>query len=162
MVVGDIQRRATAHHEAGHAVVGGILGLPCGAVTIEPDQDSVGHAFVPSPWLTLSVWEGRGKFRDVSSAFLASIIARLAGAEAERVLLGTDGVGDDDDRDQILLLVEAGYIEIPLNDWPKFEARLRAQTRRLVRRHQRSIACVAEALMERGTLQADEVVALSK
>ena len=155
----DLQRRGTAHHEAGHAVVAAVLGLAGGSVTIEPDHDSAGHTYVPDPWATLWHWEQRGKFRDASSAFLATVIARMAGAEAESVLLGQVALGDGDDRDQINLLAES-EIEIPLDDWPKFEARLRAQTRRLIRRHRQSILRVAEALIERGTLQANEVESL--
>ena len=127
----DLQRRGTAHHEAGHAVVAAVLGLAGGSVTIEPDHDSAGHTYVPDPWATLWHWEQRGKLRDASSAFLATVIARMAGAETE-----------------------------PLDDWPKFEARLRAQTRRLIRRHRQSILRVAEALIERGTLQANELESL--
>jgi hypothetical protein len=39
-----------AHNEAGHAVIGRVLGLPCGHVTIVTDQDSSGHSITPSIW----------------------------------------------------------------------------------------------------------------
>jgi len=32
----------TAFHEAGHAVIGRVLGMACGQVTIVPDHDSLG------------------------------------------------------------------------------------------------------------------------
>jgi hypothetical protein len=40
------QLRATAYHEAGHAVIGRVLGMTCGGVTIVPDYEdrAAGHA----------------------------------------------------------------------------------------------------------------------
>lgn len=156
----DLQRRGTACHEAGHAVVGLVVGIPFARVTIEPDHDSIGHVIAVDPWAVAKQWEQRGKLRDISSAFRAKIIALMAGAEAERVLLGTEAAGDDDDRNQILLLIESGYVDIDGKDWPTYEARLRAQTHRLIRRYQPKIERVAKVLLERGTLQADEIMAL--
>lgn len=42
--------RHTAVHEAGHAVVAVMLGLPCSGVTIVGDQESEGHALIPDHW----------------------------------------------------------------------------------------------------------------
>jgi hypothetical protein len=45
---------AVAHHEAGHAVIGRVLGLPCGSVTIiaQPETESMGHVWT-APWQEL-------------------------------------------------------------------------------------------------------------
>ncbi len=151
---------STAYHEAGHAVIARVLSLTCGQVSIIADDDSSGHAIIEDPWKTAGDWENRGRFRDARQAFRGTIIARMAGAEAEREFFGQCRGGDDDDRYEIALLMESRWTEIPADDWDQYEARLRAQTRRLVRRHRHTIEHVAKALQERGTLEGDEVNAM--
>lgn len=58
-------RRHTAVHEAGHAVVGRVLGLDCGVVSIEINRTDreAGHAIIADPSVTLSGWERIGRFR---------------------------------------------------------------------------------------------------
>jgi len=66
-------RRHTAIHEAGHAVIGRALGIPCGHVTIEADADSSGHGIVPDPWVILEAWwatEGKSH-RDMAAVMRA-------------------------------------------------------------------------------------------
>ena len=48
-------------------------------------------------------------------------------------------------------------LSTPQDRWPKLEARLRARTRMLVRRHRERIERVAAALMDRKTLSGDEL-----
>ncbi len=151
---------STAYHEAGHAVVARVLGLTCGRVSIIADDDSAGHAIIADPWQTAGDWENRDRFRDARQAFRGTIIARMAGAEAERKFFGQCRGGDDDDQYEIALLMDSRWTEIPADDWNQYEARLRAQTRRLVRRHRHTIEHVAKALQERGTLEAEEVDAM--
>lgn len=151
-----------AYHEAGHAVIARVLGLTCGQVSIITDDDdgSAGHAIIADPWKTASDWENRERFRDARQAFRGTIIARMAGAEAEREFFGQCRVGDGEDQYEIALLMDTRWAEIPADDWNQYEARLRAQTRRLVRRHRHTIEHVAKALQERGTLEGDEVDAM--
>ncbi len=151
---------STAYHEAGHAVIARVLGLSCGEVTIIADDDSAGHAIIADPWKTAWNWENRDRFRHARQAFRGTIIARMAGAEAEREFFGQCRGGDDDDRYEIALLMDSRWTEIPADDWGQYEVRLRAQTRRLVRRHRHTIEHVAKALQERGTLEAEEVDAM--
>jgi hypothetical protein len=80
-------------------------------------------------------------------------MAKMAGAEAEKELLGTKPTGDSDDKLQIGLLAE----EAPGFDWTKTEPRLRAMTRMLVRRHRARIKRVAKVLLARTTLSAKAV-----
>jgi hypothetical protein len=47
-----------------------------------------------------------------------------------------------------------------IRDWPATEPRMRRATRRLVRRHRRTIALVANALIARGALTARQIDAL--
>ena len=150
-------REATAYHEAGHAVIARVLGLTCGQVSIIADDDSAGRAIIADPWQTAGDWENRDRFRDARQAFRGTIIARMAGAEAEREFFGQCRGRDDNDRYDIALLMDSRWTEIPADDWDQYEARLRAQTRRLVRRHRDTIERVAAALMKHKTLPGDEV-----
>jgi ATP-dependent Zn protease len=86
-------REATAYHEAGHAVIGRVLTLPCGHATALPDHDSPGHSICADPFETLSAWELAGKFREPASALLGRVMAFMAGREAEEEILGTYGTG---------------------------------------------------------------------
>src|SRR5262245_12701176 len=93
----------TAVHEAGHGVIGRMLGMACGQVTIVPDHDSAGHSITFDPWTTYELWEERGKYRgnEMHSIYVGRILTLMAGAEAERKLLGRCNGGEDDDLYQI-------------------------------------------------------------
>ena len=173
----------TATHEAGHAVIGRVLGLSCGSATIIANEaeGEAGHAIVHDPWKTMSDWErpfqeaferraalngslclgdlAGVKLRNARSAFRGTILARMAGAEAENVILGVCQGGDGRDRHEIEMLAESDA-EIPEEAWARYEPRMRRQTRRLIRKHRAKIERVAAALLERGELSADEIDAL--
>lgn len=51
----------TAHHEAGHAVIGRVLGVMVGSVTIVPDALGRGNVNIKSPQATLDEWDARGQ-----------------------------------------------------------------------------------------------------
>jgi ATP-dependent Zn protease len=145
----------SATHEAGHAVIARVLTLACGEATIVPDYDAggAGYSLTKDPWQCVFEWEKRGKVRDNPDAvWHARIIAFMAGAEAEQVLLGATQGGDGDDRDQIELMAD----ELD-GSWSRIEPRLRAMTRMLVRRHRARIERVAAALLERRTLSREEL-----
>jgi hypothetical protein len=92
-----------AVHEAAHAVIGRVLGMDCGPVTIVTDDDSEGHSITYHPTDTYERWEERGKFRgdDMHSIYVGRILTLMAGAEAERELLGKCNGGEGDDLYQI-------------------------------------------------------------
>ena len=148
-----------AVHEAGHAVLGRVLTLVCGRATIErvtiQRDDSYGHAITHDPWATMSEWEKRGKVRFSQNAvWVARTIAYMAGAEAEIEIRGSQTwPGDADDRLQIACMLE----EIAPSDLDWYEARLRAMTRMLVRRHRERIERVADALLTNITLSAEQL-----
>jgi ATP-dependent Zn protease len=96
---------STAVHEAGHAVIGRVLGMVCGHATIVPDDDSLGHSIAADPWMIAHAWEQRGKYRDMSSVFRGRILGFMAGAEAEAEILHRTAIGDGDDRYQIGLML---------------------------------------------------------
>ena len=150
-------RRHAAVHEAGHAVVGRVLGLDSGAVTIEVNRREMeaGHAVILDPMFTLARWDRIGRFRGEidRSAYRARIMANMAGAEAEIALLGTCGGGDGADRREIAAMLDGmdGDVE-------RQEARLRQATRQVVRRHVGKIERLARALAAYDTLADDDVI----
>ena len=154
-------RRSTAYHEAGHAVIGRVLGLTCGGATIVPDYDegSAGHA-VTYVERSIENWHCRGRLRWVSM-FRARILMLAAGRESEIECLGTsdNGVfGDADDLREISITLPEVLAE---GDVPEeVLARLRVKARGLVRRHRRAIAKVAAALMRHSTLDAQQIDAI--
>src|SRR6187455_2139183 len=79
------QRKSTAYHEAGHAVIGRVLTLACGPATIKPDyfEGEAGHAITNGPWECLHQWERRGKVRGYTAVWHARMIVYMAGAETE-------------------------------------------------------------------------------
>jgi hypothetical protein len=149
----------SAYHEAGHAVIAHVLRLTCGPVTIKPHGDSIGHAIIRDPWLTIQDWEDRGHFRDPASAFRATAMARMAGRETKLEIFGTQGDEGDhhDDEMQIALLLQDAE---PWGDPDRFKTRLRAKTRGLVRRHRQSIERIAHALLRGGVLTPNDVEAI--
>jgi hypothetical protein len=158
------RRVHTAYHEASHAVVGRALTLHCEGATIKPDYvlREAGHTICHDPWACLHQWEIRGKVRDNADAVLhGRIIAFMAGAEGEIILLGSTQMGDGNDRYQIGLMAEA--LENG-RDWNRLEPRLRAMTRMLVRRHRALIERAASALLRKTTLsgaQLDKLIGRS-
>jgi ATP-dependent Zn protease len=150
----------TAVHEAGHAVIGRVLELPCGLATIVPNKEegSAGHAITGDQWAILGHWEDeRAKYhRDMPTVWRARMIAFMAGAEAERVVLGDSAGGDGEDQRQIAFMAD-NLMDTFSPEWDRWAARLRRQTVRLVRRHRRTIERVARALYRRRTLTAEQI-----
>jgi ATP-dependent Zn protease len=152
------QKRATAYHEAGHAVIGRVLGMTCGGATILPDYDEgiAGHS-ISRDERSIADWECRGRSRWVSM-FRARIMMLMAGRESEIECFGrgeTAVFGDGNDLREI-------YLTISEADVPDeaFLARLRVKTRGLVRRHRRAITQVAAALMKHGSLDEQQIDAI--
>jgi hypothetical protein len=129
------QLRATAYHEAGHVVIGRVLTVACGRATIRPDyvKRVGGHAITKDPYSCLHEWEKRGCVRGPDAHLHARIMAFMAGAEVEKLLLNIEARGDRDDRIQIDLM--AGLLrpdtKLPPDSkfkWSHLEPRLRAMS----------------------------------
>jgi|SRR5208283_78764 len=151
--------RRTACHKAGHAVIGRALGQVCGHTTIEHDleESEASHGITADPWTTMSAWDATGRWRDYDTIMHGRIMAYMAGAEAEEVLLGDCAGADGEDRRQVALMLSTllgGADELETEAW---EQRLRRHTRGLVRRHAARIELVAEALLVRCRLEGSEI-----
>ena len=150
-------RYAIAIHEAGHAVIGRMLGLPCGDVTTEPSDDQeLGHAVVGDP---IRDWcRGDGPRRPLVEA---SCVSLYAGAEAERIIVGSADVGDGPDCSKATSLISIiglrGAAFVGDDVWERYEARLRRKAATLVTKHTEQIERVARALMEHGKLTDEQV-----
>jgi ATP-dependent Zn protease len=150
----DSARRNTAVHEAGHAVIGRVLGLSCGGISIVPSYRRMTAGFsVCDIERSRADWDFRGRFR-WRSLLRARIMMLQAGREAEVVLLGRCSGGDGDDLREIA--VTMGEAEV---DWAKVD-RLQGFTSRLVERHRRAIEAVAAALLEHERLSIPHLDAL--
>lgn len=144
-----------AVHEAGHAVISRVLNMACGDVTIIPDFDdgSAGHALIFDPWEIAGLWERQNRYRKFDMVLHGRIMAMMAGAIAETVLIGHSQDGaDGDDQRSIALMFE----ECSAGDVATFE-RLQRFTQLLCRRHAARIQLVAEALRRKPHLSDDEV-----
>jgi ATP-dependent Zn protease len=107
------RKKDLAFHEAGHAVIGRVLGLVCGHTTILADHDSAGHSIVADPSITDAHWEARGKFRDLSSIMLARVISLMAGRETEIVCFGRSRGGWGSDYRDIVNVARSGHLKVP-------------------------------------------------
>ena len=108
----------TACHEAGHAVVGRALGQACGPTTIEHDWEwsETFHGITADPWTTISAWGAIGRRRHYDTIMHGRIMAYMAGAEAEEVLVGDFAGSDGEDRRQIALMLSTSRVgDLPMN-----------------------------------------------
>ena len=134
-------RRDTATHQAGHAVIARVLTLMCGGASIRPAGN--GHPMIHGPFECEGEWIGRAKWRSGGAVYRARIIAFMAGTAAEIELLDTSQGDDGEDHGQIALMAKELY-SCDLD-------RLRMMTRMLVRRHRDRIERVAAALLAEGS-----------
>jgi hypothetical protein len=163
------RERYTACHEAGHAVISEVFGIVYRSVTIIPDGVGMGCATTRSPRVTLDAWGARGRSRfighDLRSIYRAYIMEAMAGREAAELCCGPGGnfVGDWGDVQNIESLIrdydlDLSYFNLPRGDGDLDRLdRMRAATRHLVARHRDKIERVAQALLKRKTLSANQV-----
>jgi ATP-dependent Zn protease len=157
-----VKRQGTAYHEAGHAVITIVLGLPVTDVTIQfaEEDNANGSMTHPSP-LMFDVTTQRER-RTIARS---QIIACYAGYPAE-LLTDPDAdaalsQGDEENafdlsrQYAVLPRSHRGYVGDDVH--VGYLGRLKAKARRLVQTHQAEIAVVAAALLERTSLSGDEV-----
>jgi ATP-dependent Zn protease len=151
--------RATAYHEAGHAVAHLALGRTNDKVSIIPGEgfnDQCDSAGVGG-YYYVNACQRRALIRDL-------IIGCYAGLEAQCFVdpnpKDCHGAGDDRrafqlSREHEVLPRRLGYIGDQYH--MAFLDRLRVQARRLVRRHRDAVAALAEELLRRKEMDGAEV-----
>jgi hypothetical protein len=130
-----------AVHEAGHAVIGRVLGLTCGDCSIARTKEHAGISY--------SQWDDQS--RPVRHGRDAKVMTTMAGTEAELELLGKSCAGDGFDVEDIERLLADDA------EPAKVEKRLRRMTRMLVRRHRAKIELIAKILVEVNTLSGEHI-----
>jgi hypothetical protein len=149
-----------AVHEAGHAVIGRVCGLLCGHVTINRNllEGEEGYSQAGNIWDICAVWEQRGKLRSLKSIMIGRVLHDMAGAEAERVLIGCCKGGDNDDRYHAARILQ---FDLGRDD-EKYERQLRRMCGMLAKRHRQTIEAVAKKLIEKRKLSGKAIDKLIK
>jgi hypothetical protein len=148
-----IRRRARALpiHEAGHAIIARVLGVPAGRTSIESNDRGAGFAEVAEPEECLQAWKAQGRTRPSHFAIDAAIIISLAGVVAERYFFSGQDTGghglDLSDVDRYL----------PIDPGGLYQHRLERMTWMLIRRHRSRIELLAAMLRARRTLSGPEI-----
>ena len=151
------EHRATAYHEAGHAVAAFLLDRPFRRVSIIQDEEGHGHVLYRKFHKRFDPEYGSNP-QKARFQIERAIITLMAGGEAERVHTGRRnnlGSSSDDETARDL----ATYI-VP--DWGDelvaYLKWLRIRTRNLLKspRNWRAVEELAEALMEKGEMSAAE------
>lgn len=144
-----------AVHEAGHVVVARALGLTAGYANFFLDCAEISaHAFIFDALQALAGGRLQSARKEDDAEFWHDkIIARMAGAEAEREIIGMCLGADGDDHGQLKFGDDLAYAD----EEPEHAVRMRRFARQLVKRHQDAILRFAEQLVAAAEL--DELVA---
>jgi hypothetical protein len=134
-----------AIHEAGHAVIAGILGLVCGGASIVGDnQGTAGISY--SDWI-----DDENRKRPKRHGRDADVMVSMAGSEAEVEILGKCCGGDLSDRTKVIEQLSGD------SNPCRTDARLRRMTRMLCKRHRASIELIAKALVEANNMSGRQI-----
>jgi ATP-dependent Zn protease len=144
-----VNRAATAHHEAGHAVVSKWNRIAVREVTITEDDEALGHtrAWPIGDWFSPDVVIDTRTKRRIEHA----IMVLLAGQAAQERFDGsTEGAESDSDMAVTLAMYATGSAE----QCTKYIERLQFRTDDLVRQLWRAIEHVAAVLLDEERLSA--------
>jgi hypothetical protein len=154
----NLNAESTAYHEAGHAVVGYVLGLEVGSVSIIPDAESQGRVFAPL--------EDQRRYEIDGDEYLEGhLVTLFAGVKAVELHFGTEVDSDDPNTDLSILQSDygqAGDIVLTLagsDPERQYEVSERARGRAdsLVCGHWPAVQAVAQALLIRKELSGGEL-----
>lgn len=155
-----------AHHEAGHAVAGIVLGVEFTEVRIVPGKDGkIGVPLKTMPWRGPRPSSNPGEFTEEEWGELSQsdekweawkkgdhekyAIFCFAGKAAQLEYAGV--VSDDDAK------ADYSFVEYWLPDYQQRKGRLEKAARELVRKHWPAVQSVTVELLERGALTPAEV-----
>jgi Peptidase family M41 len=138
--------RATAFHEAGHAVVGAVLGFDVLGVTVIADGKFAG-----------SCWSYAANERASAND---RIIVLFAGACAERLIDPTAADCPNDESEVLALSRRQPVLPRSARVADAYLSSLRHKAAQLVRNNSRAIGELAGELLRRGTLDGAEVHAI--
>ena len=147
---------STAYHEAGHAIMHVVRGVPMDLVTIVSNDDYNGvcrwnHG--PSIMLTMNMGNTSRAYRELA---IDSILISLSGAAAEERFSGRyDKDGAEDDMNSAYN-VAVYYSRNP----DKYLSSKFGEARKIIRDNWRQVDLVAKALLEQKTLTWDDVLNL--
>jgi ATP-dependent Zn protease len=150
------KRRHEATHEAGHAVIGTILGLHVSRVGFNAKD---GSSLIHFPATTKFVEADGNPCALIAVQPDIMIVVMMAGVAAERALLGSQLPHSLD--------ADLGALKYCYPDFPDAQAEYTAlldpaarEAMRLAEAHLREIAAVAESLLEAGQLDGDGVASI--
>jgi hypothetical protein len=161
-----VSSSVVAHHEAGHAVAGIVLGVEFTEVRIVPDKDGkIGVPLKTMPWRGPRPSSNPGEFTNEEWAELSQsdekwaawekgdhekyTIFCFAGKAAQLEYAGA--VNDEDAK------ADYSFVEYWLPNFQQRKAALEQEARKLVRNHWPAVQAVAAELLERPALVLAEV-----
>lgn len=149
-------RRRTAFHEAGHAVARAFVGATITPIEVRENGDGESHG-TGTRWTCRS--EGEHAAWDYLLMLLAGAYceARHARDWVTEILLGPASGDHEEAQATIAWLVDRGFAVDADAAWRRAEA----STQAFMRQRWSAITRVAEALVQRGRLSADDVAALA-
>src|SRR5262245_41682805 len=163
-----MELRQTAIHEAGHAVVAYVLGLGCKdmALTHDEVEETGAYAYVRGP-NPLYGYEGTSR-SERQATMRAACVACCAGLAAEHVFFDVPLITDNENAQgdfQNIIELESNGLRIrgKRNGFVGDEAtwryidRLLVKAKKLVKSHRVTIQRLADTLVERKRLSAEEV-----
>lgn len=156
------RQRSVAVHEAGHALVACVVGVPIARVSVEPDRMSEGF----EGYCNTLIPKGFDPYRCSSQEILRrELVVAVAGPLAEK--LGTGGCDrvaaatDTQNTFRNAVLLVGGGPPGPISDsWsPAVEWVRRAQdlAETIIRKGWRALEALVVALLERGALDGEQV-----
>lgn len=147
--------RATAHHEAGHALAAYVLGLESVGTSIEPDDDTLGR----HTWNPPTIQPDADVSAEDQDRIFRWIVMSLAGPRAEQLATGRlSRTGANGDYHRWLDL--AGYITSSDAECSALVRWLDIRARALVRTHRTTTRAIADGLLSHRTLRAEEIAAI--
>jgi ATP-dependent Zn protease len=164
-----LDQNQTAVHEAGHVVVGYVLGLACNGVALThhevEETGAYGYAVSPNPEFG---YHNNDTRLERQLTLRAQSVASCAGLAAEHVFFGvpleTSNESAQDDFQNVIecesrgLRIRGkrgGYLGDEVT-W-RYISRLLVEAKKLVKRHRETIQRLADTLLERTRLDGKEV-----